>query len=116
MHQSRYVSRFRRHIDDGTGGSIEDPAGIDNSTRISLEADAGGLKLGDLVRVTIVLEGKDDVLWLPLDAIRTLQDREFVTVQESGRQRRVDVQLGIEGPDRVEILKGLEEGQVVVAP
>jgi len=100
----------------GTGGSIESQAGVDNSTRISLEGDSSELKLGDLVRVSIVLEERDDVLWLPPAAIRTFQGRPFVIVQDGERQRRVDVELGIEGQDRVEILDGLEEGQVVVAP
>ncbi len=64
----------------------------------------------------IVLEEKDDALWLPLDAIRSYQNRHFVIVQDGDRQRRVDVELGIQGQDQVEILEGLEEGQVVVAP
>jgi hypothetical protein len=100
----------------GTGGSGESPAGVDNSTRISLEGDVGGLKLGDLVRVTVVLEEKEDVLWLPPGAIRTFEGREFVIIQDGGRQRRVDIDLGIEAQAQVEILMGLEEGQVVVAP
>ena len=99
----------------GSGGSNNSPAGIDNSARISLEGDIGELKLGDLVRVTIVLEEKDDVLWLSPDAIQVLQDRVFVTVQEGGRQHRIDVELGLEGKDRVEIVRGLREGHVVVA-
>jgi len=100
----------------GTGGSSENPAGVDNSTRISVEGDIGELELGDLVQVTIVLEEKDDILWLPPGAIRTFQGRQFVIVQDGGSQRRVDIELGIESQDRIEILKGLEEGQVVVAP
>ena len=112
-----WVSTIRRlPYPYGTGGSIESPAGLDNSTRISLEGDVGELNLGDLVRVTIVLEEKDDVLWLPPAAIQTFQGRNLVTVQEGGRQRRVDVELGIEGQERVEILKGLEEGQEIIAP
>lgn len=86
----------------GTGGSIERPAGIDNSARISLEGDVSELNLGDLVRVLIILEEKDETLWLPPDAIDTFQSRTFVIVQDGGRQRRVDVELGIEGQDRVE--------------
>jgi multidrug efflux pump subunit AcrA (membrane-fusion protein) len=100
----------------GTGGSGENPANGDNSTRISLEGDVSELRLGDLVRVTVVLEEKDDALWLPPDAIRTFQGRTFVTVQDGERQRRTDVELGIEGQGRVEILTGLEQGQVIVAP
>jgi len=100
----------------GTGGSLEGSASTNNATRISLEGDVSELRLGDLVRVTIVLEEKDDALWLPPTAIRTFQGRTFVIVQDGARQRSVDVELGIESRDRVEILKGLAEGQVVVAP
>jgi multidrug efflux pump subunit AcrA (membrane-fusion protein) len=100
----------------GTGASIENTANVDNSTRISLEGDLGELRVGDLVKVTVVLEERDEVLWVPPDAIRAFQSREFVIVQDAGRQRRVDVELGVVGQDRAEILQGLEEGQVVVAP
>lgn len=100
----------------GTGGSAESPVGADNSVRISLEGDGGEPNLGDPVHVIVVLEKKDETLWLPPDAIRTFQDQYFVIVEDTTGQRRVDVELGIEGQDQVEILKGLEEGQVVVAP
>lgn len=98
----------------GTGGGTEGLAGADKSTRISLEGDLSGLELGDLARVTIVLEEKDDVLWLPPAAIQTFKGRKFVLVQEGDRQRRVDVTLGIESKERVEIESGLEEGQIVL--
>jgi multidrug resistance efflux pump len=98
----------------GSGGGSEALAGEDKSTRISLEGDLSGFQLGDLASVTIVLEEKDDVLWLPPAAIRTFQGRQFVIVQDVDRQRRVDVTIGIESDDRVEIVEGLEEGQIVV--
>jgi len=98
----------------GTGGGTGSLEGVDQSTRVSLEGDLSSFELGDLARVTIILEEKDDVLWLPPAAIRTFQGREFVIVQEADRQRRADVQIGIESQDRVEILEGLEEGQIIV--
>jgi len=91
----------------------------DQSTRVALEVTAteAGLELGDLVRVAVVLERKDDVLWLPPQAIRTFEGRKFVVIQEEGEaQRRVDVKVGIESEDRVEIEEGLTEGQVVIGP
>jgi multidrug efflux pump subunit AcrA (membrane-fusion protein) len=62
----------------------------------------------------VVLERKDDVLWLPPQAIRTFEGRRFVVVQEGDAQIRVDVKVGIESEDRVEIEEGLSEGQVVI--
>jgi multidrug efflux pump subunit AcrA (membrane-fusion protein) len=98
----------------GTGGGTETLPDADESARISLEGDLSDLELGDLARVTVVLEQKDDALWLPPAAIRAFQGRDFVIVQDEDRQRRVDVKAGIKSKDRVEILEGLEEGQVVV--
>jgi multidrug efflux pump subunit AcrA (membrane-fusion protein) len=98
----------------GTGGGTEGLAEADKSVRVSLEGDLSDLELGDLARVVVVLEEKDGVLWLPPASIRIFQGREFVIVQDVDRQRRVDVRVGIESEDRVEILEGLEEGQIVV--
>jgi membrane fusion protein, macrolide-specific efflux system len=39
-----------------------------------------------------------------------------VVVQDGAVQRRVDVKVGLQSDDRVEIVAGLSEGQVVVAP
>lgn len=90
----------------------------EQTTRITLDVGSEdlGLETGDLMRVTVVLEHKDDVLWLPPQAIRTFEGRKFVVLQADGYQQRVDVTTGITGDDRVEIESGVEEGQVVVSP
>jgi RND family efflux transporter MFP subunit len=97
----------------GRTGGVEEE---DTSTRVTLEMSAAevGLERGDLVRITVVLERKDDVPWLPPQAIRTFEGRKFVVVQEGDAQLRKDVKVGIEGEDRVEIEEGLTEGQVVI--
>ncbi|HEY65517.1 MAG TPA: HlyD family efflux transporter periplasmic adaptor subunit [Caldilineae bacterium] len=88
----------------------------DKSTRIALEASAAeaGYEMGDLARVTVVLERKEDVLWLPPQAVRIFEGRTFVVVKEGEAQRRVDVKVGIKGEDRWEIEEGLTEGQIVI--
>ena len=90
----------------------------DTSTRISVLDDLSkaNLSLGDLVRVQVILEKKDNVLLLPPQAIRKFEGRNFVVVQDGGQQRRVDVKVGIIADDKVEILDGVTEGQVIVAP
>jgi membrane fusion protein, macrolide-specific efflux system len=94
------------------------PGETDKTTRISLNtapADAQ-LELSDLVRVKTVIESKEDVLWLPPQAIRSFEGRRFVVVQDDQGLRRVDVQTGVEGSLAVEIVSGLTEGQIVQAP
>jgi len=96
------------------GGTVE--AGEDDTAvRIAFDDPNVALEMGELATVVIVLEEKPDALWLPPAAIRTFQGRNFVVVQdEDGSQRRVDVRLGIESDERVEVLEGLERGQTVV--
>ncbi|HYN89298.1 MAG TPA: efflux RND transporter periplasmic adaptor subunit [Ardenticatenaceae bacterium] len=100
----------------GTGGSGDEGAGTDSSARVALDATAvdAGFELGDLARVLVVLERKEDALWLPPQAVRTFEGRSFVVVQEGEAQRRVDVEAGIRVDDRVEIVEGLSAGQTVV--
>lgn len=97
----------------GKGISIEDQ---DKSTRFTLDqlAQDLGFQMGDLVRVTAELERKQDVLWLPPQALRVFDGRRFAVVQEGDTQRRVDVTVGIQTQERVEIEEGLELDQTVV--
>jgi RND family efflux transporter MFP subunit len=100
-----------------TSGSAQ-PMEQDKSVRLSLDIPAAdsGYKMGDLVDVTVIVVKKENVLWVPPQTIRTFSGRKFVVVQNGNVQTRVDVKLGVIGEDRVEILEGLTEGQVVVSP
>jgi len=95
----------------GGGVALEE---ADKLTHISFDPLDLKLESGDLVKVLVTLERKEDALWLPPAAISTYAGRRFVTVDEGGRQRRVDVTIGIESSERVEIKAGLEDGDIVV--
>lgn len=96
----------------GGGATLEE---ADKRTLISFDPQDIQLEAGDLTKVIVTLQRKEDVLWLPPAAIRTFAGRKFVVVQdEGGAQRRVDVTVGIESLERVEIVDGLEEGQIVI--
>jgi RND family efflux transporter MFP subunit len=90
----------------------------DPMTHIQLDTDPtkSGFTYNDAVRVTVTLQQKTGVLWLPIQAIRTFEGRQFVVVQDGAVQRSMDVKVGITGTDRVEITDGLTEGQIVVSP
>jgi multidrug efflux pump subunit AcrA (membrane-fusion protein) len=95
------------------GGTTVD-TGDDTAVHVSIESQVD-MTLGELATVSIILQEKDNVLWLPPAAIRTYQGRNFVVVQNpDGTQQRVDVLLGITTDERVEITAGLQEGQVIV--
>lgn len=102
----------------GSGGTIVGVQDKDKATHITLEKDiiALGMRVGDRVRITVELERAENTLWLPPQAVRTFEGRTFVVVQEAGGQRRLDVGIGIRSDERLEIIAGLSEGQVVIAP
>jgi hypothetical protein len=96
----------------GTGDSE------DRTVHILLDAapSATTYQNGDKVTAVIQLASKSDVLWLPPDAIRTAGGRTFVIINSEAGPKRVDVELGLQTRDMVEIVSGLDEGQVVVSP
>jgi RND family efflux transporter MFP subunit len=85
----------------------------DKAYHIDYTADAP-LEVGDLGRVVITLSKKADALWLPPQAIRAFEGRRFVVIKDGDKQRRQDVRVGITSTERVEILDGLKEGDVIV--
>lgn len=109
---SGYVRQLPYPYGGGAGGQDND----DTATRITLDDPDVTLELGELATVIILLEQKEDVLWLPPAAIRSFQGRDFVVIREGDVQQRVDVRLGLESEERVEILEGVEGGQIVVGP
>jgi multidrug efflux pump subunit AcrA (membrane-fusion protein) len=95
----------------GGEASSNDPA-----MHITLNDPSVALTLGETATLVIQVEARPDVLWLPPAALRTYQGQDFVFIETNGVQRRVNVVLGLQSSDRVEILEGLEEGQAVVGP
>jgi len=104
----------------GKIASLPAPYGLATDDLVHVAFDeqppADEFKVGDRMNFTVVIEERDDVLWLPSSAIRQFSGRNFIVVQQEGIQRRVDVRLGLEGDGRVEILEGAEEGQTVIGP
>ena len=86
----------------------------DQTTRVA--ASLEGQPSGQLIEVDMPLQVREDVLWLPAAAVRTFQNRTFVVLQAADGERAVDVELGLQTDDRIEIMSGVNEGDVVVAP
>jgi multidrug efflux pump subunit AcrA (membrane-fusion protein) len=86
----------------------------DTAYHIDFEGKDQEFDVGDAVQVTVTLAQKDDALWLPPQAVRAFEGRRFVVVKDGERQRRQDVKVGIVSTDKIEILDGLKEGDVIV--
>jgi RND family efflux transporter MFP subunit len=72
------------------------------------------LRPGMFVKAEIVTESHEDVVVIPRRFVLTRQNRKVVFVEEEGRAQMRDVELGLEGPEQVEILEGLEAGERLI--
>lgn len=86
----------------------------DNQYGVSYDGQGLDLAIGDRAEVTVVLDVIENALWLPPAAVIISRDRSFVTVEENGQDERVEVRTGIVTQDRIEIISGLEENDVVL--
>ena len=94
------------------------PSETDKAVRIRIDQSlqGSGLALDSTVKVRVQAASKENVLWLPPRYVRTFEARSFVIVVDKSGPHRVDIKTGLAGLERVEIVQGLSEGQVVQEP
>lgn len=83
------------------------------STRIILKDAENAVRPGMTANLSIPLISSENVLAVPLAAIFNDQNDRFVYVKESEQFVRRPVRLGVADYDFVEVLNGLEEGEVI---
>jgi HlyD family secretion protein len=72
---------------------------------------------GQTARATVLTAERTDVLTVPNSAVRQQGGASTVVVYDSsGNQRTVSFEAGLVGPDRTEVVSGLNEGDRVVVP
>jgi multidrug efflux pump subunit AcrA (membrane-fusion protein) len=87
---------------------------IGQSIRLELPPDAPKMSIGDNVDITVIGALHADTLFLPPAAVRRFMGRTFVVLREENRERRVDISVGIENNTQIEVLSGLNDGDVVI--
>jgi hypothetical protein len=106
------ISAIPRTIISQTGQTVRIP-----DATIDVDFDRDGVMMGMLARVNITLQVKDDVMKVPLSALKDLNERTFVETVVNEQRRSLPVVTGIRSDSEVEILSGLEEGQMIfIAP
>lgn len=88
--------------------------GLKNSVIISLEEIPDDVKMGDQAAISLTLEKREDVLVLPKNVVHNYMGRRFVKILEDDIRKERDIEIGVETPTEVEIIKGLEEGEKVI--
>ncbi len=84
------------------------------SVYVSLDSVPAGLKPGMTASANVVVDKREDALLLPSSAIRGTGTTAQVTVKTGSTEESRTVQIGLRGDQSVEILSGLQVGDVVV--
>ncbi|MEM8563577.1 MAG: efflux RND transporter periplasmic adaptor subunit [Pseudomonadota bacterium] len=83
--------------------------------RASYPNPNGLLMPGQVVLVSLLAPGGDDTLSIPLAAVQLDSTGHFVfTVDDNSKTHRTPIEIGDQSSTRVQVLKGLTEGQRVV--
>lgn len=80
---------------------------------ISVPEDVEFLDFGDL-ECHFVVSKHDDVVIVPTDAIKTINDRSFVNVLINDMKVEIDVEVGLSSGSETEILSGLSGGEKII--
>jgi len=72
------------------------------------------IKPGMTANLTVEVERRDNVLLIPTRAVRTQGNQKIVTVQLRGQLIPTPVATGLSNESSVEIMSGLQEGDIVV--
>jgi len=115
LRQGRTAKGYVVQVDDPPGTTTTSAFG---TKMVYIETEQSpaslGLRLGDLVNVSIAVRKKEDALIIPRAALREFMGRTYVRVLDGEARREVDVEVGIQTPTHVEILRGLSEGDLVI--
>lgn len=115
LRQGRTAKGYVAQVDDPPGATASSSFGTKLVFIETEESPASlGLRLGDLVNVSIAVRKKEDALIIPRAALREFMGRTYVRVLDGDARREVDVEVGIQTPTHVEILRGLSEGDQVI--
>ena len=89
--------------------------GAEGEVYLKPDDAAAALADGDRGAVTLELDRREDVLYVNASAVKRMDDKRFVYVQdENGLRAMAEVETGFEAGGFVEILSGLEEGDAVI--
>ncbi len=73
----------------------------------------GNAKIGMSVSCTIILEEREDVIAVPIEAVQIDGDTRYVIVIEDGVETEVEIETGLSNDSYVEVISGLSGGETI---
>ena len=107
-------------VGTGAGNYIVEPVDMDKWDQeayftVISGGDNAVLEAGNAGNISLILDGKEDVLTLPTAAVHDADGKWYVYIVGSNGAREVKwIEVGLAGNDSVEIVSGLAEGEKVI--
>jgi HlyD family secretion protein len=79
-----------------------------------IQSSEGLLRPAMTASVTIMLEGRSNVLAIPAKAVKRERGKNVVYIPVDGKAERHEIKVGFQDGEWIEIVAGLEEGQSVI--
>ncbi len=94
---------------------LDVPDDLRDAVVVRLAALPAAAERGDTAQISVILARRDNVVVLPRDVVHQYAGRQFVQVMQDGVKSERTIEVGIETTTEVEVVKGLEPGEQVVA-
>ncbi|MFH1866626.1 MAG: HlyD family efflux transporter periplasmic adaptor subunit, partial [Patescibacteria group bacterium] len=88
---------------------------VSYGVKIAFDVDDERIKPGMTVSTSIILDSKQNILLVPLSAVKVMGDNSYVEVLVNGQPQRKTVVTGLSDDIMIEIQSGLEEGEEVIS-
>lgn len=82
--------------------------------KIEMDNSKNAIKSGMMAEVNFTTESAENAIVLPRNAVIEKDGETYVYIVEDGKAKKVDVALGIESADTIEITEGLTAGDAVI--
>ena len=72
------------------------------------------VRIGKNATISLTLERQEDVIIIPKQVINNFANRKFVNVLKDNIREERDIEVGIQNDTEAEVIKGLEEGELII--
>ncbi|MGE3267710.1 MAG: HlyD family efflux transporter periplasmic adaptor subunit [Chloroflexota bacterium] len=96
-------------------GLVDGPVGLGRIAQLEVQWPETPPIYGTAVQAVMTLQVKTDVLLVPQQAVRSSGQRRYVEYMDGVSRRTADVVVGISNDHDTEIIRGLREGQEIIA-
>lgn len=87
---------------------------LKKTVRIRVDGLPSDVEIGASANLSLILQRRESTIVLPKNVISRSFGRITVQVLDNGIKYERDIEIGIETPTEVEVLKGIEEGEKVI--